>query len=65
METSALEKYRNASDEKLLQLVSRKDLLAYETLYERHAQTVFNLLMRGCGLALPDRAQQSARPTAA
>ena len=46
METSDLEKYRNASDEKLLQLVSRKDLLAYETLYERHAQTVFNLLMR-------------------
>lgn len=36
----------NESDESLLRLISRKDVRAYELLYDRHAQTVHNLLMR-------------------
>lgn len=46
MQASSVDKYRTASDELLLQLISRKDLFAYETFYDRHTQTVYNLLMR-------------------
>lgn len=46
MQTSSTDKYHNYSDEQLLQLISRQDLLAYETLYNRHAQIVYNLLNR-------------------
>ncbi|MCX6046494.1 MAG: sigma-70 family RNA polymerase sigma factor [Chloroflexi bacterium] len=46
MQPSSIDKYRTYSDETLLQLISRKDLLAYEALYDRHAQTVHNLLKR-------------------
>ncbi len=46
MQTSSTEKYRVYSDEQLLQLISRQDLLAYEALYDRHAQVVYNLLNR-------------------
>lgn len=34
------------SDEQLLQLVARRDADAFETLYDRHAQTVYNLILR-------------------
>ena len=46
MQPSSRDKYRTYSDETLLQFISRKDLLAYEALYDRHAQTVHNLLNR-------------------
>jgi RNA polymerase sigma-70 factor, ECF subfamily len=36
----------NHSDEALLRLVHRKDVRAYEALYDRHAQVVYNLVMR-------------------
>jgi RNA polymerase sigma-70 factor (ECF subfamily) len=39
-------RHLDESDETLLRLVSRKDVRAYELLYDRHAQTVYNLLMR-------------------
>lgn len=34
------------SDEQLLQLVARRDTAAFETLYDRHAQVVYNLILR-------------------
>ncbi|MEZ4728540.1 MAG: hypothetical protein R3E79_15510 [Caldilineaceae bacterium] len=34
------------SDEQLLQLVARRDADAFETLYDRHAQIVYNLILR-------------------
>ena len=46
MQPSSVDKYRAASDEQLLQFIRNKDLSAYETFYTRHAQTVYNLLMR-------------------
>ncbi len=46
MQTRSSEQYYTYSDEALLQLVNRKDPAAYEMLYVRHAQTVYNLLMR-------------------
>ncbi|HMN27619.1 MAG TPA: sigma-70 family RNA polymerase sigma factor [Caldilineaceae bacterium] len=46
MPEPAAEAYTSYSDEALLRLVNRKDIRAYETLYDRHAQVVFNLLMR-------------------
>lgn len=38
--------YQGYSDEVLLQLVNGKDLWAYEILYERHAQSLYSLLIR-------------------
>ena len=46
MQASSVNQYRAASDEQLLQFISRKDLSAYEMFYNRHAQTVYNLLLR-------------------
>ncbi len=46
MQPSTIDKYRTYSDETLLRLISRKDLMAYETFYDRHAQIVHNLLKR-------------------
>ncbi len=46
MQPSSIDKYRTYSDEMLLRLINQRDLLAYETLYDRHAQTVHNLLKR-------------------
>jgi RNA polymerase sigma-70 factor (ECF subfamily) len=43
---SRIDKYRTYSDETLLQLINHRDLRAYETFYDRHAQTVHNLLKR-------------------
>jgi RNA polymerase sigma-70 factor (ECF subfamily) len=40
------ERYLDYSDEMLLRLVHRKDGRAYEVLYDRHAQTIYNLLVR-------------------
>jgi RNA polymerase sigma-70 factor (ECF subfamily) len=40
------EAYTSYSDETLLRLINRKDIRAYEALYDRHAQVVFNLVMR-------------------
>jgi RNA polymerase sigma-70 factor (ECF subfamily) len=34
------------SDEQLLQLVARRDAAAFETLYDRHAPVVYNLILR-------------------
>jgi RNA polymerase sigma-70 factor (ECF subfamily) len=34
------------SDEALLQLIAQRDAAALETFYDRHAQTVYNLIMR-------------------
>lgn len=34
------------SDEELLKRISRQDLQAYETLYDRHASPIFGLIMR-------------------
>lgn len=34
------------SDEELLRFVSEQNMIAYETLYDRHAQTVYNLIAR-------------------
>ena len=34
------------SDEALLQLVAQRNLAAYELLYRRHAQVMFNLIVR-------------------
>jgi RNA polymerase sigma-70 factor (ECF subfamily) len=38
--------YANYSDETLVRLVIRQDIRAYELLYDRHAQVVYNLIMR-------------------
>ena len=35
-----------ASDEELLTLIDQQDIAAYEQLYDRHAQTVFGLILR-------------------
>lgn len=37
------------SDEQLLQLIARRDADAFETLYDRHAQVVHNLILRIVG----------------
>lgn len=49
MATQAVDQYANYSDAMLLRLVHRKDLRAYERLYDRHAQVVFNLVVRIVG----------------
>jgi len=46
MPTKGSEVYAHQPDDILLQLVHRKDARAYEALYDRHAQVVYNLLMR-------------------
>jgi len=38
--------YSHFSDETLLNLIAQEDSLAFESLYDRHSQTVFNLIMR-------------------
>lgn len=38
--------YQNYTDEVLLRLVMRKDMRAYEMLYDRHAQPVYSLVVR-------------------
>lgn len=49
MVTPAVEQYANYSDATLLRLVHRKDARAYELLYDRHAQVMFNLVVRIVG----------------
>ena len=46
MPTHMAETYANYPDEALLRLVHSKDLRAYELLYDRHAQVVYNLIVR-------------------
>lgn len=46
MPLRAVESYNDYPDETLLQLIHRQDLRAYELLYDRHAQVVYNLLVR-------------------
>jgi RNA polymerase sigma-70 factor (ECF subfamily) len=46
MSTRPATRYLNYADETLLRMVSRSDVHAYEILYDRHAQPVYNLLMR-------------------
>lgn len=46
MPTHAVESYADYPDEALLRLVYRKNLRAYELLYDRHAQVLYNLIMR-------------------
>jgi RNA polymerase sigma-70 factor, ECF subfamily len=46
MPTQAVESYNDYPDETLLGLVHRQDVRAYELLYDRHAQVVYNLLIR-------------------
>lgn len=38
--------YEHASDELLLKQVAQQDVAAYETLYDRHSQTVYSLILR-------------------
>lgn len=46
MPTQAVESYNDYPDETLLRLVQHQDIHAYELLYDRHAQVVYNLLVR-------------------
>jgi RNA polymerase sigma-70 factor, ECF subfamily len=46
MPTQAADGYANQTDEALLRLIRTKDIQAYERLYDRHAQVVYNLVMR-------------------
>ncbi len=46
MQSKSKDGYLDYSDEMLLQLVNGKDLWAYEILYERHAQSLYSLLIR-------------------
>ncbi len=46
MQTERTENPPSPSDEALLQRIQQKDVLAYEQLYNRHAPTLYNLLMR-------------------
>jgi RNA polymerase sigma-70 factor, ECF subfamily len=46
MPSQAVESYNDYPDETLLGLVHRQDVRAYELLYDRHAQVVYNLLIR-------------------
>jgi RNA polymerase sigma-70 factor (ECF subfamily) len=46
MQTSPANEYQRYTDEMLLQLVTRKNVGAYETLYDRHARPVYSLLVR-------------------
>ena len=46
MQPKSKDAYQGYSDEMLLQLVNGKDLWAYEILYERHAQSLYSLLIR-------------------
>jgi RNA polymerase sigma-70 factor (ECF subfamily) len=46
MPTQVVESYNDYPDETLLGLVHRQDMRAYELLYDRHAQVVYNLLVR-------------------
>jgi RNA polymerase sigma-70 factor (ECF subfamily) len=46
MPTPAADAYANQTDEALLRLIRGKDIRAYERLYDRHAQVVYNLVMR-------------------
>jgi RNA polymerase sigma-70 factor (ECF subfamily) len=46
MPTQTADVYANYADETLLRLVHRQDIQAYELLYDRHAQVVYNLITR-------------------
>lgn len=46
MTSKAFEQAYHCADETLLALISQKDMDAFEILYDRHAYTVFNLLLR-------------------
>lgn len=46
MPIKPVDDYQNHTDEMLLRLVMRKDVRAYEALYDRHAQLVYSLVVR-------------------
>lgn len=46
MQSECGETYRSFSDEKSLSFVGDKDAYALETLYDRHASTIFQILHR-------------------